>query len=240
MTAEELRAFNDAVLDDGRLWVEPLRLRTMTPAGMVGDGRLTGAGLVRRRCWLKRHTAVSRVRGRFAQPLAGCDQVLGQHLHVGEHRHEVRVARPARDDVLVQVTGDRATGDGAEIPADVEGVGPIQPPSASIARVVSAWISATSSGRDPQLGDMPERGRPSDGPTRTGTCSGARTHGRHGRREAPLAERALGLVAEDAASPHRLPRRTRAATAPRASPSRGRALAMVARELVANAVTELR
>ena len=31
--------------------------------------------------------------------------------HVGEHGHEVRVARPPRDDVLVQVRGDRSAGD---------------------------------------------------------------------------------------------------------------------------------
>ena len=37
----------------------------------------------------------------------------GQHLHVGEHGHEVRVARPARHDVQVDVVDHARAGDAA-------------------------------------------------------------------------------------------------------------------------------
>ena len=43
----------------------------------------------------------------------------GHHLHVREHRHEVRVAAPARDDVLVHVVEHPGACDAAEVPADV-------------------------------------------------------------------------------------------------------------------------
>ena len=56
---------------------------------------------------------------------AGRLEVLGQHLDVGEHGHEVRVAAPARHDVLVQVARDRAARDRAEVPADVESLRPV-------------------------------------------------------------------------------------------------------------------
>src|SRR2546421_9614429 len=46
-------------------------------------------------------------------------EVLRQHLHVGEHRHEVRVAGPAGDDVEVDVVRHAGAGDPAQVPADV-------------------------------------------------------------------------------------------------------------------------
>ena len=51
------------------------------------------------------------------------DQMLRDHLDVGEHRHEVRVAAPARHDVQVPVVGDAGAGDAAEVPAEVEALG---------------------------------------------------------------------------------------------------------------------
>ena len=104
MTAEELRAFTDAVLDDGTVdRLEPLRPADDDARGLGRDGaphRFGGLGPGRKR---------------LAEPLARREEVLGHDLHVGEHRHEVRVARPARHDVLVEVAGDRAAGDLTEV-----------------------------------------------------------------------------------------------------------------------------
>ena len=104
--------------------------------------------------WTFGFSASSRITPRLRQAAAGRLEVLGQHLDVGEHRHEVRVAAPARDDVLVQVGGDRAARDSAEIPADVEAVGRSRTASrAAIPCTVRAWISAASSGsRSPRAG----------------------------------------------------------------------------------------
>src|SRR3954452_10598686 len=55
-----------------------------------------------------------------AKPPRRLEQMLGQHLHIGEHGHEVRVARPARDDVLVHVVEDAGARGPAEVPAEVE------------------------------------------------------------------------------------------------------------------------
>ena len=60
-----------------------------------------------------------------AQPVARLEQVLGEDLHVREHGHEVRVARPARDDVQVDVVRDAGAGDAAEVPAEVEAARPV-------------------------------------------------------------------------------------------------------------------
>src|SRR4051812_8634386 len=46
-------------------------------------------------------------------------QRLGQDPHVCEHGHEVRIACPARDDVLVHVVDDPGAGDPPEVPAEV-------------------------------------------------------------------------------------------------------------------------
>src|SRR4051812_13218115 len=55
-----------------------------------------------------------------AKPPGCLEQMLGQHLHVREHGHEVRVPGPARDDVLVHVVDDAGARDSAEVPAEVE------------------------------------------------------------------------------------------------------------------------
>ena len=47
---------------------------------------------------------------------------LGQHPRLADHRHEVRVAAPPRNDVPVQVVGDPGAGDPAEVHPDVEPV----------------------------------------------------------------------------------------------------------------------
>ena len=53
------------------------------------------------------------------EPPARLGQVLRQHLHVRKHRHEVRVAGPARHDVQVDVVDHAGAGDPPEVPADV-------------------------------------------------------------------------------------------------------------------------
>src|SRR5215204_3324999 len=50
---------------------------------------------------------------------ARLEQVLGEHLHVGQHRHEVGVAGPARNDVQVDVADDARARDAAEVPPGV-------------------------------------------------------------------------------------------------------------------------
>ena len=47
-------------------------------------------------------------------------QVLGHHPYVADHRHEVGVAIPARDDVHVQVVGDACARRAPEVHSDVE------------------------------------------------------------------------------------------------------------------------
>jgi hypothetical protein len=47
------------------------------------------------------------------QLAAGLDQVLGEHLDVGQHRHEVRVACPTWHQMEMDVIGDAGTGDAA-------------------------------------------------------------------------------------------------------------------------------
>jgi len=49
--------------------------------------------------------------------------MLGDHLDVGEHRHEVRVAGPARHHVQVPMVGDADAGDAPDVPAEIEAVG---------------------------------------------------------------------------------------------------------------------
>src|SRR5215204_4943589 len=45
--------------------------------------------------------------------------MLRHHLHIRQHRHEVRVAGPARHDVEVNVVDDAGAGDPPEVPAEV-------------------------------------------------------------------------------------------------------------------------
>src|SRR5262249_36081352 len=51
---------------------------------------------------------------------AGFRPVLRKDFHVGEHRHEVRVARPARHDVEGDGAAAPGPGGAAEVPAGVE------------------------------------------------------------------------------------------------------------------------
>ena len=48
---------------------------------------------------------------------------LRDDVEVGEHGHEVRVSRPTRHDVHVEVRGDARPGDRAEVDPDVEPLG---------------------------------------------------------------------------------------------------------------------
>jgi len=50
------------------------------------------------------------------------EEMLGQHLHVAEHRHEARVAVPAWNHVHVKVILDAGAGHPAEVPAEIETV----------------------------------------------------------------------------------------------------------------------
>src|SRR5207248_1669245 len=52
---------------------------------------------------------------RRAQPVPARLQVLDHHLGVAEDGHEVRVARPARDDVPVHVLGDAGSRGGSQV-----------------------------------------------------------------------------------------------------------------------------
>src|SRR5680860_1145912 len=51
------------------------------------------------------------------QQRASALQQLGQGLGLADDRHEVLVAQPARDDVLVQVGGDAGASDGSLVHA---------------------------------------------------------------------------------------------------------------------------
>ena len=50
-------------------------------------------------------------------------EVLRHDPHVGQNRHEVGIALPARNHVLVNVIDDSGAGGSTEVPADVEAVG---------------------------------------------------------------------------------------------------------------------
>src|SRR5690348_13632963 len=59
---------------------------------------------------------------------AGGDEMLRNDADVCDHRHEVRVAAPARDDVEMAVVDDAGAGDAAHVPAEVEALGPVGRP----------------------------------------------------------------------------------------------------------------
>ena len=101
---EELAGFAAAVSDDGGTIGVSLYDWATTPSGH----------------WRVLRRSVGRPG--VPQSVAGLEQVLGQHLHVGQDGHEVRVARPARDDVQVHVVGDARSGWTTEVPAQVEAV----------------------------------------------------------------------------------------------------------------------
>ena len=56
-------------------------------------------------------------------PYASGHLMVAPVRHVGEHRHEVRVARPPRHDVEVHVVYDSRARDAAEVPAEVVPMG---------------------------------------------------------------------------------------------------------------------
>ncbi len=58
----------------------------------------------------------------LGDPATGVTQQLRQGLRTADDRQEVRVAAPARDDVLVQVRRDPGPGDGALVHPEVEAV----------------------------------------------------------------------------------------------------------------------
>src|SRR3954453_1537088 len=62
-----------------------------------------------------------------SQQLPGVVEVLRHHAHVGQHRHEVHVAVPARHHVQVQVPLDAGAGRPAEVQADVRAMRPQRP-----------------------------------------------------------------------------------------------------------------
>ena len=159
---EELEGFAAAVADDGR-----------TIGVSLYDWETTPASAWRVLAPLKRS------RPRLAQALARLEQVLGDHLHVREHRHEVRVAGPARDDVQMDVVGDPRAGDSAEVPAEVEAVRPVDAGERvdGVAReaVDREGLLVLGAPRTIRRGASAP---PSGAPTSTGTGSGARSRPR--------------------------------------------------------------
>src|ERR1700760_532855 len=59
----------------------------------------------------------------FGEEFAGVAEEFGEDPGVADDRHEVGVAAPAGDDVLVQVGGDAGPGNLTEVHADVEALG---------------------------------------------------------------------------------------------------------------------
>src|SRR6266480_3984380 len=98
-------------------------------------------------------------RPRRGEPLARLRQMLRQHLYVRENRHEVRVAGPAGDDVLVHVVDDPGAGNSAEVPAEVvalrlidsrERAEPLGGEAMDLERLVVVELA--------EVADVPERG----------------------------------------------------------------------------------
>ena len=133
-----------------------------------------------------------------AQAVARLEQVLRQHLHVGEHGHEARVAGPAGHDVEVHVVDDAGSGDAAEVPAEVEAA------ARTVARRAAMpwsprWCSSSAvSSPSSRARRRARTERRAGGRTSTGTCSGARTRSPAVDDE-PLLDLAGGLGAEEAA-----------------------------------------
>ena len=111
---------------------------------------------------------------RFSETPARLHQVLRQHLDVCEHRHEVRVAAPARNDVEVHMVKDPGARDAAGVPAEVVTVRPVGGSEAFMPREASRWISTSSASSSPAKSPCAELARPAGARTRTGTCSGVR------------------------------------------------------------------
>src|SRR2546430_3597473 len=64
-------------------------------------------------------TAVISLRPGLDKTLPRLRQMFREHLHVGQHRHEIRVPGPAGDHMLVHVVDDPGAGDAAQVPAQV-------------------------------------------------------------------------------------------------------------------------
>ena len=127
-----------------------------------------------------------------AQALRGALERLRQDLDVGEHRHEARVAGPARDDVQMHVVLDAGAGDPAEVPAEVEAVRRVLRASARSPRRPRRWISSASSSVERPKSPMCRVGATSRWPDEYGNLF---------NRRAPLAavhEQFPSGVAEDA------------------------------------------
>ena len=149
------------------------------------SGSASGCHATRNACSARAHEIpaligpISRSAGAAVRRCARA--ALGQHLHVGEHRHEVRVAAPARDDVQVDVVGDPA-------PAMRPRFQPrLKPCGAYTAR--SASTPARAEPVDLERLVVVERrrsrrragpARPAGAPTSTGTCSARRARARRG------------------------------------------------------------
>ena len=158
------------------------------------------------------------------QQLPGVVQVLGHHAHVGEHRHEVDVAVPARHDVQVQVPLDAGAGRAAEVEADVRAVRPERRVEHA-ERVVEQL---------PQLGPLlgvevagrrqvPVAAPPSGARSCTGRGSASRSSARRDAARAPRGHPRRAWRRTRSRRRSRSPRtsRTAAARAPRAAPWRG-------------------
>ncbi len=178
------------------------------------------------RCSSARRARGARAAGSSARPRRGeppprLVQVLGHDLHVGEHRHEVRVAGPARDDVLVHVVDDPGARDAAEVPAEVEALRVVDGARAPRARRPRARGSRPPRpARAPRTRRRAGPGRSSGGPTSTGSGSGARTRARPGGRRAAPRRRPPRRCRRRSRPARPPPGRTRAATAPTAASSR--------------------
>ena len=59
------------------------------------------------------------------KPVAGGDEVLGEHFHIGEDGHEIRVSAPTRHHMQVHMVGDPGAGDPSQVPSQVEAGGPV-------------------------------------------------------------------------------------------------------------------
>src|SRR5689334_8122264 len=88
----------------------------ITAAQTVRKRSSIGSGLPGRRC------RVGRLLPGAPEHLPGLPEQLRQRLGLADHREEVRVAAPPRDDVLVQVGGDPGACDIALVDAEVEAV----------------------------------------------------------------------------------------------------------------------
>ena len=107
-----------------------------------------------------------------------------------EHRHEVRVAAPARHDVQVAVVGDPGAGDAADVPADVEALGREDGPQRlDRLRPRAGGSRAPRRRRGRRTPSRAGTARPGGDQRRTGTCSGARRRARRGGRRAPARRR---------------------------------------------------